>query len=43
MRTVGIVAALAWFAGRGLAAFGDLIALTVEPADGHAYHKPLPS
>jgi len=37
------VAALALFAGGSLTPFGDLIALTVETADGTASHSKLPS
>jgi len=39
MSALCIMPAVALFAGRGLAAFGDLIGLTVETTDGYEYHS----
>ena len=38
MLTSGIVTSVALFAGVDLAAFGDLIALTVWASNGNEYH-----
>ena len=38
MRTGGVVASVALFAGVGLPAFGDLLALTIGASNGNEYH-----
>jgi hypothetical protein len=39
MRTVGILAPIALFPGVGLAAFHDLIMVTVRTKNWHEYHR----
>jgi hypothetical protein len=41
VRTVRLLAAIALFAGLGLAAFDDLIAMTIRAGDGNEYHGAL--
>ena len=39
MVTIRLVAAIVLFADRGLAAFRDVIALTIETTSGNKYHS----
>jgi hypothetical protein len=41
MRTVGVLALIALYAGFGLAAFDDLVAVTVGTQHGNEYHDAL--